>query len=225
MAPDETKPFARGLYAILDLASLGPRDPHEVAVALLGGGAVALQLRAKGQTDALDPLGRLALAIDLRRLARSRGVPFFVNDDLDLALASEADGVHLGQGDLHPGLARSRLSKRQRIGLSTHNLGQARAALSLPVDYLGFGPVFPTGTKANPDPAQGLAALHEVCRSVALPVVAIGGLTTTAAGEVARAGAHAAAAIGAILGAQDPGTEARRFHEAFQRAAPGIAAP
>lgn len=219
MAPPSPPPFGQGLYAILDLSSLAARDPLETAGALLSGGAVALQLRAKGRPGSYDPLVLLDLALALRRLARAHGVPFFVNDDLDLALASDADGVHLGQGDLPPEHARSRLLGSQRIGLSTHNLAQAQAALSRPVDYLGFGPVFPTRTKENPDPVQGLTSLAEVCKQVPLPVVAVGGLTVASAETVARVGAQAGAAIGAILGAPDPGAEARAFGETFRRAA------
>jgi thiamine-phosphate pyrophosphorylase len=225
MSPLAPPLFGRGLYAILDLASLGNRDPLRAAATLLGGGAVALQLRAKSLESALDPLVLLDLAVALRRLARSSGVPFFVNDDLDLALATEADGVHLGQDDLTPEVARTRLVSSQRIGLSTHNLAQAQAALTRPVDYLGFGPVFPTRTKAHPDPVQGLPALAEVCRQVPLPVVAIGGLTPATAGDIARAGAHAGAAIGSILGAPDLGAAAQRFSDAFRRVTPGNPLP
>lgn len=225
MAPLAPPPFGRGLYAILDLATLGARDPLRAAGALLGAGAVALQLRAKGQENALDPLVLLDLTVALRRLARSRGVPFFVNDDLDLAIATEADGVHLGQSDLTPEVARTRLVPSQRIGLSTHSLAQAQAAQSRPVDYIGFGPVFPTRTKAHPEPVQGLPALTAVCRQVTLPVVAIGGLSGATAADIARAGAHAGAAIGSILGAPDLGVAAQRFSDAFRRGSPGTPSP
>jgi thiamine-phosphate pyrophosphorylase len=200
-----------GLYAILDLGVLLGRDPLAAAEALLLGGAVALQLRAKhASRSALEPLAR-----KLRDRCRQAAVPFVINDDVTLAVLVDADAVHLGQQDDGIASARRRLAPGQRIGRSTHSLAQALRAVEESVDYLGFGPVFATRTKDRADPPVGLAALHEVCLRVPLPVVAIGGLNVGCAADVARAGARAAAAIDGLLRAPDLALAARQFGEAF----------
>jgi len=205
--------FAPGLYAILDLDTLGDRDPRAAAEAVIRGGCVALQLRAKGRaaTDLLP------LAQALRRLTRAAGIPYFVNDDPRLAAQAGADGVHLGQQDGSLPDARRALGPIPAIGRSTHSLTQAVTAAHTGVAYLGFGPVFPTRTKKDADPVQGLAALRDTCAAVALPVVAIGGIRLENVGEVARAGARAAAAISAVLNAPDIAERVARFTEAFRK--------
>jgi len=206
--------FTPGLYAILDLGSLDRRDPLLMAQTLLDAGCVALQLRAKDRTTAeLLPLAR-----ELRELTQTHGVPFVINDDPDLAAAADADALHLGQSDAPVAEARRLLRAGQRIGLSTHDRSQAEGAQALGADYIGFGPIFPTATKVGADPSQGVAELREVCHRVALPVVAIGGLTLEHAAAVAEAGAAAAAAIGAVLAAPDPGAAAREFGDRFRGA-------
>jgi thiamine-phosphate pyrophosphorylase len=135
---------------------------------------------------------------------------------VDLALAAHADLVHLGQDDLPLAPARAWAGRRVGYGISTHSLAQAVAAAAGGADYLGFGPVFPTGSKANPDPVQGLDALAEVVRAVRpLPVVAIGGITPENAPLVAAAGACAAAAIASVHGGQDPIVAARAIAAPF----------
>ena len=155
-------------------------------------------------------------------LCRAAGVPFCVNDRLDVALAVGADVVHLGQDDLPLADAQRVRAAAGRpdmlIGFSTHNPAQAAAAAAAGADYIGFGPVFGTRSKANPDPTVGLDALAEVCRAVAVPVVAIGGITLDAVPAVARAGASAAALIAAIDGAPDPHAAGRAVAAAFARA-------
>src|SRR5688572_16519288 len=169
----------RGYYAILDVTPELLGDIDQLAARarrLLAARPCCLQLRAKGA-------GGRALADAARPLlvvCREAGVPFCVNDRMDVALAIGADAVHLGQDDLPladslrvraaaavPGLV---------IGFSTHNLAQARAAAAGGADYIGYGPIFSTGSKLNPDPTVGVATLAEVCRAVAVPVVAIGGI-------------------------------------------------
>jgi thiamine-phosphate pyrophosphorylase len=212
-------PFSPGLYAILDLDTLAQRghaDPRRAAEALIRGGSVALQLRAKGRSrDGVRPL-----AEDLRQLAREASIPFYVNDDIQLAAEVDADGVHLGQHDGAVAHARSLLRPHQQVGRSTHDLDQLREAAASPAayTYLGFGPVYPTRTKADADPVQGLQILAEACAAASLPVVAIGGVDLHRAAAVAAAGAHAAAAISAVLGASDLEATARRFTDAFGQA-------
>lgn len=203
--------IAPGLYAILDVGSLGDRSPVDAARALLRGGCAALQLRAKHLGR--EPL--LALARDIVVLARDFGTPFIVNDDVSVARECGATGVHLGQQDLEVVEARRLLRPEQKIGLSTHNAAQAREAAKLGADYIGLGPIFATQTKKDTEPVLGLAALGEICRQVTLPVVAIGGITAEHAAEVAGAGATAAAAISAVLGEQDIEQAARLFHHRF----------
>ncbi len=212
--------WMRGYYAIVDvdpvefgdLAALETRAAERLAA-----GPCCLQLRAKGA----DAAALFAAATRLRDLCRAARVPFCVNDRLDVALAVGADVVHLGQDDLPLADARRVRAlagaERMVIGFSTHNLGQARAAAAGGADYIGFGPVFATASKANPDPTVGVATLAEICGVVAVPVVAIGGVTLEAAVEVARAGAVAAAVIAAVDRAPDPAAAGRAVAAAFAR--------
>ncbi len=200
----------RGLYGIVDLAG-DATDPRPLARALLDGGARVLQLRMKGAGAS----AMLAALEELRPLCRAREATLIVNDRLDVALAGGADGVHLGQDDLPLAAARRLAPPGFLVGVSTHGEAQALAAADGGADYLGFGPIFPTRTKANPDPVVGLEALARVCRRSALPVVAIGGIEIEAAAEVARAGAAAAAIIRAVNEAPDVVAAARRVGAAF----------
>jgi thiamine-phosphate pyrophosphorylase len=194
----------RGLYGMVDLPARRPGEPGgrgraappagRLARALIAGGARVLQLRMKGA----DAAAVLAVVDELRPLCRQKDVLFIVNDRLDVALAGGAGGVHLGQDDLPIGEARRLVPAGFQIGISTHNLEQARAAAAGGADYIGFGPIFPTASKHNPDPVVGVAELAEVCRTVAVPVVAIGGITRATVRDVVRAGAAAAALIGDI---------------------------
>ena len=201
---------SRGLYVLIDPEHTRGRDPAQVARAALAGGCAVLQLRAKRLPDA----ARLALAGQLRALAHAAGIPFVVNDRVDLALLTDADGVHLGQDDLPPALAR-RLAPRLSIGLSTHSLAQALEGARAGAALLGFGPVFDTRSKERPDPTVGLAALAEVVRRVELPVVAIGGIQLANAAAVAATGARFGAVIGAVGETDDPESAARALHAAL----------
>lgn len=202
---------ARGLYAIVDPEHVGGRDPLEVARAILRGGCAVLQLRAKRLAD--RELVELARA--MRALTAEQGVPFVVNDRADVARIVEADGLHLGQDDLRVSEARV-LVGSMPIGLSTHDLAQAEAAVREGADLIGFGPVFPTATKENPDPVVGLDRLAQVSRRVPVPVVAIGGITADHLDSIRAAGAAFVAAISAVAGAPDPEAAARRFHAGFR---------
>jgi len=205
----------RGLYAIVDPAFCAGRDPLAVGSAILRGGCGVLQLRAKtGAPDAIEALARALLARCL-----DAQVAFVVNDDVDLAARIGAHGLHLGQADVTVAAARARLGPHVPIGLSTHSLAQASAALGLGADLIGFGPVFATSTKPDADPVVGLDLLAQVCATVALPVVAIGGVTAHNIGAVASAGARLAAAISALCGADDPERAARDMHRAVLAAA------
>ncbi len=144
-----------------------------------------------------------AEALPLRTLAAELGVLFVVNDRCDLALAVDADGVHLGQGDLPLDLARKVMGPDKLIGISTHNPEQVRAASAGKPDYLGFGPIFKPGSKQDHDPVVGIEGLRQIRALTSLPVFAIGGITVKNVGEVMTAGANGIAVISAILKAPD----------------------
>lgn len=206
-APDVTASL-RGFYAILD------RDDEALARALVGpGGARVLQVRIKPRTGAPAPAAELVrIAAMARRVCDEAGAALVVNDRVDVALAADADGVHLGQTDLPLARARELAGGRLWIGISTHDPAQVRAARDGGADYLGYGPVFPTGTKAQPDPVQGIARLAEaVALAGRTPVVAIGGITPANVAEVYGAGVAAVCAIGAVNDTPDPAAAARRM--------------
>jgi thiamine-phosphate pyrophosphorylase len=205
----------KGLYAIIDPEHCLGRDPSWVANEVLAGGCAALQLRVK----ALSDRECLALARALAARCRAQGVPFWVNDRIDLALLADASGVHLGQDDIPLEAARSLLPGRS-LGCSTHSLAQAEQAAREGADVIGFGPIFATRSKARPDPCVGLEGLSEVVRLLSCPVIAIGGITLEHAAAIASTGATYAAAIGAVCGAERPAEAAQALHSALVAAAP-----
>lgn len=190
----------RGLYAIFDLDVLARAGREPVAFAeraLAAGPLAAAQLRAKsaGAREAL----RVARA--LAALCARANTPFFVNDRPDLAVLSSAPGVHVGGDDLPVADVRA-FAPSLQVGLSTHTLDELDAGLATGADYLAFGPVFATGTKADAAPVTGLDALAEAARRCAArgtPLVAIGGVTLDNAARVRDAGATAAAVISALV--------------------------
>lgn len=195
----------RGFYAVLD------RDDEALARTLLAH-ACALQVRLKprGSPVPADASEIVRVARMARALCSERGVPLVINDRLDIALAVGADGVHLGQTDLPLADARAIARGRVFIGISTHDLAQVAAARDGGADYLGFGPVLATGTKANPDALQGLEGLRAaVTCAGTLPVVAIGGLTPGVARAVYATGAACICAIGSVNDALDVAYAAR----------------
>jgi thiamine-phosphate pyrophosphorylase len=184
------KPLPR-LYAVAD-AGFG--DPVKLAAELFEGGARLVQLRNKAA-------GSGTLLAEAEEILRHRpeGAEVLVNDRADVALLAGAWGVHLGQDDLAPHLARRIVSAGQVVGYSTHSLAQALEADKAPVDYIAVGPVFATTTKVGADPPLGAEQLREICSRVAKPVVAIGGITLESAREVLDCGAASIAVIGDLL--------------------------
>jgi thiamine-phosphate pyrophosphorylase len=192
------------LYAIVDPLDTG-HAPLDLARAYLAGGAPLLQLRLKGVTaHALWETART-----VRALTRAAGALFIVNDRPDVAAAVEADGVHLGQDDVPVAAARAVLGPERWIGVSTHDVAEARAALRAGADYLGVGPIYDTTSKAGALPARGLGLLRTVRALTDRPLVAIGGITTETAPTVRAAGADAVAMIGALARASDPAATVR----------------
>lgn len=185
-----------------------PRGPIEQASAALAGGAPIIQLRTKHATD----LQALAWAHTIRRLTREHGARFVVNDRFDLALASEADAVHLGQEDLPPRSLPADSRARLAVGRSTHNLEQVRKAIDEAVDYIAYGPVFGTQSKETGYSARGIETLAEVVRlAEPRPVVAIGGIGPEHLAPLRAAGAIGIAVISAIAGSEKPEAATRRF--------------
>ena len=206
-----------GLYIILDPSVCPARPLVEVLTSAAEAGASLFQYRNK--TASMKEAYVEALA--LRHAAAKAGVLFIVNDRCDLALAVEADGVHLGQGDLPLDLARKVMGPDKLIGISTHNSDQVREATAGKPDYLGFGPIFKPGSKQDHDPVVGLEGLRAMRRLTSLPVFAIGGIQIDQAGEVMRAGSNGVAVISAILKAPDISHAVK----AFLAQMPGPASP
>lgn len=194
------------LYAILDPEQTRGRPAERVLAALLEAGVSILQLRVKS----LPPVDFLELAKQARAVTRAHGCKLIINDRVDIALACGADGVHLGQDDL-PLRAGRKLMGQKIIGISTHDLDQARAAERDGADYIGFGPMFGTRTKATGYEARGPEMLQQIRRAVTLPIVAIGGITEANVQEVWQAGADSVAIIGDVLHDNDPGAKALRI--------------
>ena len=190
----------RGLYLILDPAVAGSRSLTGIVQTALGAGVRLFQLRMK----ILETQKLYEMAAVLCPLVQKGGGTFIVNDRVDVAKAIGADGVHLGQEDLPLADARAILGPGRLIGISTHNPAQAVEAEAGGADYIGFGPVFPTATKENPDPVVGVEGLREVRTRIRIPIVAIGGITPKNAGDVCAAGADCVAVVSAVLAATDP---------------------
>jgi thiamine-phosphate diphosphorylase len=199
-----------GLYVIIDPDACGGVSPVDVCRQALEGGASVIQWRDKRR----DKGDQFAEVNAIAALCASHGAAFIVNDHIDSALASNADGVHLGQHDLPIERARAIAGDKLIIGVSTNNAEEARRAESLGADYIAVGAIFSTGTKSNTRPAD-LDRLREVKASVSVPVVAIGGINETNIAQVVDAGADAAAVISAVCGAADPRAAAARLAHAF----------
>ena len=198
------------LYGFIDTAYLEERDPGEVARQLIAGGVDILQVRAKRSSHA----ERVGSALKVVSAASAHDAPVIINDDIDAAFETGADGVHLGQEDWAAlggrEERRQRLANMRIVGLSTHSLDQALAAERDGVDYIGVGPVFPTGTKPGVKPV-GIELVREVAARATVPFFAIGGITLVNVGEVLEAGATRVAVVSAILKAPDVANAAAAF--------------
>ena len=196
------------LYVVLDRAASRGRSLDDLLAAVIDGGCRMVQLR-----DKESPSGRiLPLAERLLERARRAGVTFIVNDRVDLAVALGADGVHLGQDDLSPRLARPLLRPGMIVGVSTHDVAQAHAARDAGADYVAVGAMFPTTTKADFQ-LVGPGLVRKLRPDIRVPLVGIGGITHDNVADVIRAGADGVAVISAVCGAHDPTAATRRFLE------------
>jgi thiamine-phosphate pyrophosphorylase len=202
------------LYGITDQASALGRDDLSVARALLSGGVSCLQYRAKK----LSALEQWRTARQLAQLCRDAGLPFIVNDRVDLALDCGADGVHLGQDDAPIALARRLAAQAGRallVGKSTHSLQQALDAQAEGADYIGYGPLYATQTKENNVPPVGVESLGPVIEALSIPVVAIGGIKPAQLAAVAAQGARHCAVVTHLTGAADIAAAARELKQAW----------
>ena len=187
----------------------GEVETARIVEAALEGGANVIQLRKK----TMEKGEQYTLALALRRLTLLHDALFIVNDHVDIAIAADADGVHLGQADLAPAVVRALPGFHGRlIGRSTHSVEQARAAMVEGADYIAAGPVFPTPTKAG-RPAVGSGLVAEVAAFADRPLVAVGGIDHENAPAVVEAGARAIAVVRAVYDAADPAEAARRLRE------------
>lgn len=186
------------LYAVTDRHWLDGRELQEVVKESLDGGATFVQLREKN----LDDERFLEEARQLQRLCRDYHVPFVINDNVDICMQMDADGVHVGQSDMEAGDVRAKLGPDKIIGVSACTVEQAILAEKRGADYLGVGAVFPTGSKDDATPVSR-ETLQEICRAVHIPVIAIGGITQQNMQELAGSGICGIAVISAIYAQKD----------------------
>ena len=186
------------LYAVTDRHWLGKRNLKEVVKESLDGGVTFVQLREKTLED--DKF--LEEAKELKQLCKEYNVPFVINDNVDIAIAMDADGVHVGQSDMEAGNVREKLGPDKIIGVSAQTVEQAVLAEQRGADYLGVGAVFPTGSK---DDAVEVSheTLKAICEAVSIPVIAIGGISVGNVKELAGSGIVGIAVISAIYAAED----------------------
>lgn len=192
------------LYAVTDRAWLGDKTLVQQVEESLRGGATMVQLREK----CLDRARFQAEALELKALCARYRVPFLINDDVELAAAVGADGVHVGQEDLEAGQARAKLGPDKLIGVSAHTVEEARRAQAAGADYLGVGAVFPTGTKDDVD-LLSYRTLKAICAAVDIPVVAIGGIGPHNVMELAGSGICGIAVVSALYAQPDVERAAR----------------
>ena len=195
------------LYLVTDRElSLG-RTIEDTVRAAVSGGVTIVQLREKH----CSTREFLELAINLKKILQDKNIPLIINDRLDIALASGADGIHIGQSDMPYEIARKYLGSDAIIGLSVENIEQVESANNLDVDYIGISPVFSTPTKTDTQPPFGLDGVSKACKKSRHPAVAIGGINKTNASDIIKAGADGIAVVSAIVSSPDQEASAREL--------------
>jgi len=213
--------FDPSLYLILDLALVSARPIDRLVASAVAGGVTLVQLRGKGVPPC--ELGRVGAQV--KALLDPHDVPLIVNDDVAVALAIEADGVHLGQDDQPSAAARALLGEKALIGLSVGSPAEAVGVDGALLDYVSIGPIYGTSTKPDAGPAIGVEGFDRVRRLFPhLPAVAIGGITLDNAADIVRGGANGLAVASALCSAADPAAAARDLRRRIA-AASGPAAP
>ena len=200
------------LYAVTDRHWLNGRTLYEVVKESLDGGVTFLQLREK----TLDEAHFLEEAKELQKLCKEYKVPFIINDNVDIAVAMNADGVHVGQSDMEAGDVRAKLGPNKIIGVSAHTVEEALLAEERGADYLGVGAVFPTGSKTDVDVLDG-GMIREITEAVHIPVIAIGGIGKDNVEKLAGNGLDGVAVISAIFAQKDITEATRELKEAVFR--------
>ena len=200
------------LYAVTDRAWVGKQSLYEQVESALKGGVTCVQLREKE----LDDEAFLKEAVEIHALCQRYGVPFFVNDNVDIAIRCHAEGVHVGQEDMAAAQVRARVGEGMMIGVSVHSVEEAQEAVKHGADCLGVGAAFATHTKTDVDvlPHETLKA---ICDAVDIPVVAIGGITADDIPEILQAGVQGIAVSGTILRAESPAAMTARLFSTIQQ--------
>lgn len=192
------------LYAVTDRGWTGKQSLYEQVESALKGGATCVQLREKE----LDDEAFLKEAIEIADLCKQYGVPFFVNDNVDIALKCHADGIHVGQEDMEAARVRQRVGNDMMIGVSVHTVEEALEAVNNGADCLGVGAMFSTSTKTDVD-VLSKETLRDICAAVDIPVVAIGGISKSNISELSGTGVDGVALVSAIFAADDIENECR----------------
>jgi len=187
------------LYVLTDATLARGRSHEEIVAAALRGGATLIQYREKNATTRQ----MIEQAARVRDLCRAYGVPLVINDRVDVALAVEADGVHVGPDDMPVALARRLLGRDKIVGASAGTVAEADAAIAAGADYLGVGAIFATTSKADAGEPIGLEGLEQIVRISPIPVVGIAGIHAANAASVIRVGAQGIAVISAVVAAED----------------------
>ncbi|MFS0691140.1 thiamine phosphate synthase [Sporosarcina sp. 179-K 8C2 HS] len=196
------------------MGSTNAEKPLSVLEEALKGGITCFQLREKG-ARALVGMENKAFAQSCQQLCAQYGVPFIVNDDVDLAVEIDADGVHVGQDDAEARFVRKRIGAEKILGVSVHSIEETEAAIAAGADYVGMGPVYPTISKDDAKPVAGTAMIEKVAKLYPdLPIVGIGGITAMNAEPVFRAGASGISVISAIASSTNPEMASRQLKEA-----------
>jgi thiamine-phosphate pyrophosphorylase len=201
------------LHVLTDTALQSRYSHIELAEMCIAGGADTIQYREKRSSTR----EMIKIASEMKRLCKRAGVALIVNDRIDVALASHADGVHLGQDDFPIPLARKLMGKERIIGGSSSHEGEIQECLAQGTDYVGFGPVFPTTSKDDAGPVSGMRELRDVVQMADVPIIAIGGVGPENVEKVMKAGAYGIAVISAVCCQADPEEATRILWERIQR--------
>lgn len=192
------------LYAVTDRAWVGTQSLYEQVESALKGGVTCVQLREKDLNDE----DFLAEAIEIRALCRQYHVPFFINDNVEIAVKCKADGIHVGQDDMAASSVRQKVGDDMMIGVSVHSVSEALEAVKNGADCLGVGAVFPSSTKTDAS-LVSKNVLRDICAAVDIPVVAIGGISKSNLSELSGTGVDGVALVSAIFAAKDIESECR----------------
>lgn len=190
------------------------KNPVDILEQAIKGGITCFQFREKGN-DAKKGLDRINLGLNLRKLCRENNIPFIVNDDVELAIKLDADGIHVGQDDIAIDELRKIVPSHYMIGLSTSTIEESLEAERLNVDYIGVGPVYKTTTKDDALQPIGLKGLQKIRKETTIPIVAIGGINETNAQAVVKHGADGIALISAISQAKNPEETSKHLRKVF----------